>query len=200
MINRQHFKKAIKSYYHKKSLSEAQQSALETLQKDLKKPEQKQSLESYKWLSTIAASLLLFAVAFTYSQTPNIIASAYADTLKDAEMNNGMQPLMTQWMDENKLNVIPQQFKVEMARFCKLDKYLTTHLRIAGVEQGELHLFFHRGEQPLSWFNRTGTFEKMNWKLLKIRDDLTVVAMYTHDMREKSVQVILENILPEYSA
>jgi len=203
MSNEKHpIKQAVKEYYADKSLSATQ---LNALQKSIK--QQADSIEQnhsninkasvFKWGGTIAASLFLFVVMMGYLQTPDLISSAYADIRKDANLNNGMQVSMQQWLDENDIASVPQQYPVKMSKFCRLDQVLTTHLRIAGKEQGEMNVFIHHGERTLSWFDRSGAVEDMNWKLLKVRNNLTLIVLYTHDMREKSVQHILHEMLPE---
>jgi len=40
--------------------------------------------------------------------------------------------------------------------------------------------------------------DDINWKLLNVRNDLTVIVLYTQDMREKAVQHILSEMLAEF--
>ena len=107
---------------------------------------------------------------------------------------------MQQWLGENNIRPIPQKYPVEMSKFCKLDQYLTTHFRVAGVEQGKLHLFFHQGDRPVHWFNRKGELNSMNWRLLKVSENLTLIVLFTEDMREAAVEQILDKILPHLQA
>jgi len=203
MSNEKHaIKQAVKEYYAEKSLSVAQLDALQrTIKRQVDRVEQNHSSISkgsvFKWGSSIAASLFLIVMVLGYVQTPELISSAYADIHKDADLNNGMQPSMQQWLDENDIASVPQQYPVKMSKFCRLDQVLTMHLRIAGKEQGEVNVFIHHGERSLSWFDSSGAVEDMNWKLLKVRNNLTLIVLYTHDMREKSVQHILHEMLPE---
>ena len=198
---KQPLKQAVKQSYAKKSLSDAQ---LETLQKTLaQKVEHKprrvdvNKLSVYKWLGSIAASLLFAVSVMSFFQTPALITSAYADIYKDANLHNGLQSSMQQWLDVNRIDRVPQPYPVQMSKFCRLGQVLTTHLRIAGKEQGEMNVFFHQGEDAPLWLNRSGKVDDMNWKLLRVRENLTVIVLYSHDMREKSVQYILHEMLPE---
>ncbi len=195
----QAMKSALKAYYADKSLSTAQ---LDNLQSILQqKTEQKVSRRFVKqpavlaWLGTLAASLFLAVLLLSSWQTPALITSAYADIYKDANLKNGMQVSMQQWLAINGIAAVPIQFPVKMSKFCRLDQKLTMHLRIAGKEQGEMNVFFHRGEASLYWSDRSGRVDDMNWKLLKVADDLTLVVLYTQDMREKSVDFILDEML-----
>jgi len=197
MNNKRHpVKQAVKHYYAEKSLSEAQ---LYVLQKQLKRATRNKFTYPgvIKWVGSLAASLVFFSIFFGYLQTPAVIGNAYADIKKDAEIYNGLQPSIVQWMNKNHIAAVPRQYPVEMSKFCQLDQYLTAHVRVAGVKQGNMHLFFHRGKVPLSWINRSGVLDRMNWKLLKVRDNLILIVLYSHDMREKAVQYILGEILPE---
>lgn len=200
MNNKRHsVKQAIKDYYAGKSLSNAQ---FYELQKQLKKNIRNKFAcrGAIKWAGSLAASLVFFSMFFSYLQTPAVIGDAYADSKKDAEIHNGLQSSIVQWMNKNDIAAVPRQYPVEMSKFCQLDQYLTAHVRVAGVEQGKMHLFFYRGEAPLYWIDRSGVLDRMNWKLLKVRDNLTVIVLYSHDMREKAVQYILGEILPELHA
>lgn len=199
-------RQAVRTFYVNKSLSVEQ---METLQHVLDKHEAKDEKSHlnfggyinkvgvYKWLGSVAASFFLFVLMMSYFQTPELISSAYADIQKDAGLNNGMRASMQEWLDENNISRIPQQYPVEMSKFCRLDQVLTTHIRIAGKEQGVMNVFFHYGERPLHWLNGDGTLDDMNWKLVKVREKLTVIVLYSHDMREKSVKHILHKMLPE---
>jgi hypothetical protein len=41
---------------------------------------------------------------------------------------------------------------------------------------------------------------EMNWKSIKVRNDLTVVVLYTKDMRDSAMQNILGGMFPELQA
>lgn len=196
-------KQAIKAYYSARSLSDAQLQSLQRLQQSASQQQTEtkpQRTSGFKWLTSIAASFLILAVFVTYLQTPAIITAAYADIKTDADTKNGLPSSMSQWMINNRIEHVPQKYKVEMSKFCQLQQHQTTHLRIAGATQGKMHLFFHHGDKPIHWLNRSGTDEQMNWKLVQVREDLSLIVMYTHDMREEAVRDILGEMLPELHA
>lgn len=206
MNTQQTFKQAIKTYYAGQSLSDTQmldlQAKLSRFEENItdNKSVSNRRSAAVKWAGSFVASVLVFIIVFSYFQTPALVSDAYADISKDADLNNGMPVSMQQWLGENSISPIPQQYAVEMSKFCKLDQYLTTHVRIAGVEQGKVHLFFHQGERAASWFDRRGELNSMNWRLLKVRDNLTLLVMFTEDMREAAVEQILDKILPHLQA
>ncbi len=201
-------KQAIKAYYEEKTLSERQ---LGLLQQTLSSREDANM--AFSGFSAIikrlrpatvalAASSVLFVVLLAalfvgYVQPPRVIADAYADIHKDGAVSNGLQVSMAQWMNESDIAAVPDRYPVEMSKFCRLNQYLTTHLRIAGASQGVVHLFFHHGERPFGWRDRSGVMDEMNWKLVKVRHNLTLIVLYSHDMREKAVQHIIGEMLPE---
>ena len=200
---KQPIKQAVKIYYTSKSLSDAQNQSLQELQKTLQPLQENTHLNKpfvLPWVGSIAASLLLFTIVFAYTHTPTVITAAYADIIIDAALDNGMQSTMSQWLSEKSIGTVPHKYSVEMSKFCNLDQYRTTHLRIAGVEQGTMHLFFHHGDRPVYWLNRTGTVDEMNWKMIEVRKDLTVIVLYTDDMRESAIQNILGEMLPRLQA
>lgn len=198
---KQVLKQALKKFYADKSLSDSQLQALQqTLTsrrtKDDEKTNTDKKIRAIKWLGSIAASFLIVWI-LGYLHTPQIVSSAYADIQKDNDLNTGLPLAIQQWLGENKITRVPSQYPIEMSKFCALDQILTMHMRIAGKEQGELNIFFHHGERPLFWFNGAGKLDDMNWKLLKVRENLTLIVLYTQDMREKSVLHILNEMLPE---
>ncbi|VAW67750.1 hypothetical protein MNBD_GAMMA08-1764 [hydrothermal vent metagenome] len=199
----QPIKQALKIFYANQSLSNQQVAKLQKiLQQDETVPanNKRKTLGVLKWMGAMAASLLMVVALMTYLQTPALITSAYADIYKDANLNNGMQASMRQWLTANKIADVPALFPVKMSKFCRLAGLVTTHLRIAGKQQGEMNVFFHHGDAELSWRNQSGKVDDMNWRLLKVRDDLTLIVLYTHDMREKSVNTILQAMLSELQA
>ena len=205
-------KQGLKVFYADKSLSANQleklqkpftpqlKQALSTDEASRAEPDVAAQLASKKWFMSLLASIALSVTALYYLVTPSIITAAYVDISKDADINNGIKLSMQQWLDENGVAAIPRQYPVEMSRFCKLDQYLTTHLRIAGREQGVLHLFFHQGKRPMYWLGQQGVKKNMHWRLMNVGDDLTLIVMYTEDMRESAVEHILAEILPSLQA
>ena len=204
MSLKQPFQQAVKSFYKEKKLSDVQ---LEKLQRLFRQQDAGVSARYRKkknlWVLGLPAILFVFALGYFKSPlilTPDVIQAAYADISKDSGLHNGMESTMRQWLDENAVASVPQQYAVEMSKFCVLDRYLTTHLRIAGAEQGKLHLFFHQGKDLAGWKKRSGVLQRMHWKLLEVHNDLTLIVMYTHDMRESAVEQILGELLPHLQA
>ncbi len=207
----QALKLAVKQYYTKQSLSSEQ---LKSLNKMIEQQAQGGFLERslsksishrLKWMVAMVASILLSLLALNYWQTPalmtpTLITSAYADIYKDSNLKNGLQPPMEQWLKVNKVSAVPREYPIKMSKFCRLGDVVTMHLRIAGKQQGEVNVFIHRGDRVSLLMDRSGSVDDINWKLIKVRNDLTLIVLYTQDMREKAVQHILSEMLPELRA
>lgn len=200
------FRQAIKAYYSGKTLSEARLQTLQNIQQQIESVIEHSprnigaEYSAWTWSGAVAASLIIFVVVFAYFQTPTVINDAYADIRGDDIEYNGLQASLVQWLETNHISTVPEQYKIEMSKTCYLGEFHTKHLRIAGVEQGKLHLFFHRGNKPPYWINRSGVKNDMSWKLMKLRDDLTLIVMYTHDMREKAIKHIMSQMLSDLQA
>jgi len=187
-------KQAVKEYYAEKSLSNTQIDELQTLLTGHAGKAKKTHSGWYKLLGSVAASVLMFMVVFSYVKTPQLINYAYADIMQDAHLNNGLKTEIQRWLNDNRIERVPEEYKVEMSKFCFLDKMRTTHIRIAGKEQGVMNVFIHRADQPLKLAGRSGHVEDMHWRLIKLDNDLMATVLYTDDMREQSVNHILGEI------
>ncbi len=198
-IKKQTVKQALKQYYSNCALTDTQLQALQQ-KMDSDANSKFNGVAFYsalKWGSSVVASVFIFVIISINFQTPGLINSAYVDIFKDANLNNGMQASMQQWLDENNISRVPAEYPVKMSKFCRLGNSVTTHLRIAGKKQGEMNVFFHQGHGSKFWHASSGKVENMNWKLVNVREDLTLIVLYTQDMREKSVLYILDKLLPE---
>jgi hypothetical protein len=200
--DKQPLKLALKTYYENRPLPDNRLQVLQVMQSEAAQKHGGKAAKTSRvmWFCSVAASLLLIIITLAHLQTPAIINAAYNDIAHDAETYNGMQSSVSQWLHENDIRAVPQKYRVEMSKLCQLDKYQARHLRIAGAEQGTLHLFFQHGARPFNWMNDNGHDEKINWKIINVRDDLTLIVMHTHDMREEAIQNILDNMLPELQA
>jgi len=196
---KQSVKQALQKHYENSSLSDSQLLALQkTLNSRNENKYKNFSINSIlKWSSSVVVSVSLMVIILINFQTPPVVSSAYADIFKDANLNNGMQVSMQQWLSENNISNIPVEYKIIMSKFCRINNSVTTHLRIAGKKQGEMNVFFHPGHGSKLWHANSGEVDDMKWKLVNVREDLSLIVLYTQDMREKSVQYILGKLLPE---
>jgi len=203
--DRQTLKQALKDYYAGKSLSDTQ---LDTLQKNLSQGAFQGNSTSgvkrrriMKWASSLAASLFLLVMVSGYLHTPEIVTLANTDITKDANLKNGLPVPTEQWLNKHSIEQVPEIYPVKMSKLCRLGQSLTMHLRIAGKQQGEMNVFFQPGENTTGWVDgwlaRSGDMQGMHWKLIKVRKNLSVIVLYTPDMRETAVQDILQKMLPE---
>jgi len=198
------FKQALKLHFQSKKLSDEKYKLLSELSKNIN-PEnndrKNKTVPIYQnriWTlsaSAIAASLIIVISMFNYQPQPNIITAAYNDVVNDSKLNNGFAQQHKDWIAVNQILPVPVQYQVEMSKFCNLDGQKTTHLRIAGLQQGKMHIFFKKGSLNFNNKISTGKTKNMYWKILKSSNDITVIVMYTKDMREHTVTKIINKML-----
>ena len=180
-------------FYANKSLSDKQLDKLQQIQAKARQNSGKQAKALSKWrlVLALAASVAMLFVLISPLHTPSVVSHAYADIIKDSVDHTQRNAEISGWLLSNDIKEVPSRYQVEMAKYCYLDKDKTVHLRVAGTEQGKLHLFFHQGEGIVNRFNNAGKHDDMHWKLLKVKQDLTLLVLYTQDMREASVNHII---------
>lgn len=203
------FKQAVNSYYKSKNLSAQKLQVLTELTENIESDNSHKAntvvsqnrANIWTWsASAIAASLMIAIFTIGYQQQPEIITAAYEDTLKDAQLNNGFAQQQKDWIAVNQILPAPAQYQVEMSKFCDLGGQKTTHLRIAGQHQGKMNVFFKKGSQPYRFGKTSGKTNNMHWKVLESNKDITVIVMYSEDMREPVVNKIINNMLPDLVA
>jgi len=203
------FKQAVNSYYKSKNLSAEKLQVLSELTENIEsKSSNKANKVAYKYrpniwawsASALAASFMIATLVIGYYQQPDIITAAYEDTIKDAELNNGFAQQHKDWIAVNQILPAPAEYPVEMSKFCDLNGEKTTHLRIAGQTQGKMNVFFKKGPQPYRLGKTSGKTENMRWRVLESNKDITVIVMYTEDMRENVVNNIITKMLPDLVA
>lgn len=203
------FKQAVSSYYRSKKMSAEKLQSLSALYGQFErenvskkvKPTHRNRLRVWSYsASAIAASLIAAILFVSYQQQPELITAAYDDILKDANLNNGLAAQQKEWIAVNHIAPAPAEYKIEMSKFCELSGLKTTHLRIAGQLQGKVNIFFKKGPRPYRFGKTSGKKDSMYWKVLESKKDLTVILVYTEDMREKVVNNIINKMLPDLTA
>jgi len=203
---------AVKFHYSEKSLYNKQQHDLKALQKklmintDIKQNNFFNSSRLICWMRynifapTMAITLMAAVFIFNFYQEPTIISAAYADVIQDKGLTNGLDKKSTDWMTNNQLLPVTDKFKVRMSKFCNINNNIIMHLRIDGKKKGAMNVFFHKSKQSITWKKKSGKKHKMQWKLIEVKEDLSLIEMYTSDMRQQSVDVILNAMLKELVA
>lgn len=201
------FKQAVKSYYESKNIPAEKLLLLSELSDKIGShaTETKNSTthkhKTGMWsltASAIAASLIVTLFTIGYNQQPEIITAAYDDAIKDANLFNGLASQQKEWIAVNHIAPAPAEYEIEMSSFCNLSGHKTTHLRIADRQQekGKINVFFKIGQKPYLLGRTSGKKDNMYWKVLKAKDNLTVIVLYSEDMHEKAVNNIIHNMLP----
>ena len=126
------------------------------------------------------------------NSTPKILSMAVNDIQSDARQNVGISipmDVLTQW---GNVNLPPVSMPLKMTKYCTLGGNKTIHVHVDGAIQGEVHLFIRRGDFDVAfWQARQGQINSMPWRLLKPRDDLSVLVLYTQDMNPANVDKLL---------
>ncbi len=192
----QSFKQAIKKYYSHKSLSAEQLKQLESLQAKSQSAAG-DTKKTCRWYvpATLLASVAMVFFIISVIGTPRLINHAYADIQKDAGYYSQLTDQQQQWLIANNINQVPQQYRLEMSKYCELGDDKTLHLRIAGIEQGKLHLFFQQDRAKSSWPSRRGQLDDLHWEVRKLNADMNLIVMYTDNMRKTAVDSILQQML-----
>lgn len=198
------FKQAVKSHYESKGLSDEKLDKLSKLSEDFSTESKVKNKSIYtRWslpISAVAASLIIAMVFLGVQREPEIITAAYNDILQDANLSNGYSQVQKDWIRVNNILPAPTDYNVEMSKFCNINGVKTTHLRIAGTHQGKMNVFFKKGNLPYRLSKSSGKTENMHWKVLESNKDITVIVMYTEDMRENVVNKIIGVMLPDLVA
>ena len=207
-------KQALKELYSSKSLTSEQLGRLQLLspQNSIELEQKPAEVDShhaiepsifsrskYFWLSSMAASVMIFFILFD-NPHPGLITSAYQDIAKDSELHNGLDIAVSDWLAVKNISPVPEEFDIEMSKFCQLERQTATHIRVAGKSQGTAHFFFHQTDTDLQPEIAQGVENELNWKIIYIRENISVLVMYTQDMREEAIQKILHGMLPDMIA
>jgi len=204
--DKQPLKQALKNHYFNWSLTDEQVQQLQlkldaNAESEINTNETKEqpifSRSKYLWLSSMAASLMIFFILFGKPQSPELVTYAYSDIKKDAIFHNGLDKTISEWLGVKNIPPFPKGFNIEMSKFCQLKQHPATHIRVAGITQGTAHFFFHQTNSDLTPKMSRGFENDMNWRVIKLHEDLSVLVIYSQDMREQAIQHILDGMLPE---
>jgi len=159
----------------------------------------KQELRSRYWwkrnISLVASIVATVALSGLYFQTPAVIAAAYTDIEKDAQLANGLSQSQRDWFNSKNINLPLKEVKIEMSKNCTLLGYQSKHLRVFSKEHGTINVFFHEGAKFFQQIKNRGVVSNLGWLLVKVRENLTVIALYPTGTRHEDVQNLLNTML-----
>ena len=81
-----------------------------------------------------------------------------------------------------------------MSKRCHIEGLDTVHLQIAGARRGEVHLFIHQGAANAFAEQDSGKAADFTWRMLSPREDLSVLVLYSADMKAESVEALLQHM------
>jgi hypothetical protein len=153
----------------------------------------------FRYKGLVAAGVMgltLAALLFNLTNsTPKLLSLAINDIQSDAQQNIGISipmDVLTKW---GNVNLPPISMPLKMTKYCTLGGNKTIHVQVDGARQGEVHLFIRRGDFDIAfWQSRQGQIDSMPWRLLKPRDDLSVLVLYTHDMNPANVEKLIQTM------
>jgi len=146
-------------------------------------------------LAFVAASLFGIFVGTSLLNTGitrnDLINAAIKDIDNDEKQHTGIILPVDSLITQAHIHYPPESMTVKMSKICNLDRNETIHLKIAGEKQGEVHLFIKEGNFDLMPSSQNKT---MPWKLIKPRDNLSVLVLYTQDMNPANVDRLIQTM------
>lgn len=146
----------------------------------------------------VAASLfgiIVGTVLVNRLSTPkDLISIAINDINKDKKQHVGITLPMELLVKQANIHLPPDSMPIEMIKLCNLNGNKTTHIKVAGTKQGAVHLFIKEGDFNASLWESTHNPPTMPWRLIKPRNDLSVLVVYTEDMNPASVDKLIQTM------
>ena len=150
-----------------------------------------------KLLAGVSAMVFILSALVIYKQDPvaDLISAAMSDIDRDAQHHVGIAIPPRHQLLLSQVHLPPSDMPIEMSKRCNLIGNDTLHLKIAGVKRGYVHLFIKTGEFQSAELNSDkGARRSMPWRLLKPRNDLSVLVLYTNDMNPDSVDKLIKTM------
>ena len=166
----------------------------ENWQQQLNQPKRKRPLTPLR-IAFASLTLVIVAVisATVGQQTPTVVLAAYQDIEKDKLLNIGISVPKQVWLTQHQIHAPLNEMKIEMTKFCNIAQHHTVHLKIAGKERGNVHIFLYQGDlNPAFWQKSRGDINTMPWRILQPRKDLSVLVLYSSDMDSVNVDRLID--------
>lgn len=149
----------------------------------------------YLFIAASLAGIILGTVLVNHLITPNdLITIAINDINNDEKHHVGITLPVDLLIKQAKIQLPPDSMPIEMTKLCNLKGNKTTHIKVAGVKQGAVHLFIKQGDFDASLWESANSSTEMPWKLIKPRTDLSVLVVYTEDMNPASVDQLIQTM------
>ncbi|WP_455366999.1 hypothetical protein [Kaarinaea lacus] len=128
------------------------------------------------------------------SAPDDLISIAINDINKDEKQRIGITLPVESLLRQANIHLPPDSMPIEMAKLCNLNGNKTTHIKVAGAKQGAVHLFIKAGDFKAALWESENSEPAMPWRLIKPRNDLSVLVVYTEDMNPASVDKLIQTM------
>jgi len=146
----------------------------------------------------IAASLFGMIVGTVLvnqlSAKNDLISIAVNDINKDENHHVGITIPVALLFKQARIHLPPESMPIEMTKWCNLSGNETMHIKVAGAKQGVVHLFIKAGDFSASLWETKKYAHAMPWRLIKPRNDLSVLVVYSQDMNPDSVTRLIQTM------
>ncbi|WP_455203108.1 DUF3379 family protein [Kaarinaea lacus] len=144
--------------------------------------------------ASVAIVTITLIVVMTL-QTPTVVRHALADIEKDKPLNVGIAVPDNIWMSSLRIKAPPAVMAIDMTKYCYIEGAKTVHFQLSGADHSEVHLFVQDGEfEKRSWQTTQGELESMKWRLLKPRDDLSILVLFSRNADTLSIERLIDTM------
>ena len=145
--------------------------------------------------ASVVLALATMLVVITSLSTPELVELAINDIKSDAKHNATSVIPLDAILQDSGIKGPLQNMPVKMAKYCNLNNTRTSHLRIAGAKQGEVHLFISKGNFDIpAWKNRQGQTDGMFWEMIQPGKNFSVLVLRSPDMSKDKVNQLIEHM------
>ncbi len=151
-----------------------------------------------RWRLLVAGVALFVLALFLFkllNETPGFVTAALNDISKDKIKKVGLSMQPKKWLNAHKIKMPPSSLSIKIAKYCVLAGSKTLHLKIAGKQFGNVHLFVLAGQfDSTFWKNQQGTSASMPWQLIQPSDHLSVLVMHTQNTNKENIQKLIQTM------
>lgn len=150
----------------------------------------------YLVLAASVFGIVISILLVKYVEQPvDLVQVAIEDIKNDTRKHVGiMLPIETLFKRAN-INLPPNSMPIEMTKHCNLKGNETLHIKVAGAHHGAVHLFIKKGDFTLSITNSgQGIGDFKSWGLIKPRNEISVLVLYTKDMNPANVDKLINTM------
>lgn len=152
---------------------------------------------SFKYILVAASvfGIIVGAVLVNnFSAPDDLISIAINDIKKDEKHHVGITLPVEKVLQQANIHLPPESMPIQLAKLCNLNGNKTTHIKVLGAKQGAVHLFIKAGDFDAVLWESESSVPAMPWRLIKPRNELSVLVVYTEDMNPASVDKLIQTM------